>query len=626
MVPNLSRRVEAALNDLRALDAGAAAGYLHDLRRSDPEAARELDVIRWAQGSEYRERPAEPPADGARPTVLESPPAGPVDVQTTASFVAPSGDVTALPTATGRTFGRYHLLQRVGSGGFGEVWQAYDPVLQKHVAVKAPLTRRADRPPRTAFLHEARKAASLRHPAIVPVHDVGEGADGWYIVSEFVEGDSLRARAGAGRLPFDQAARVVATVAGALHAAHLAGLVHRDVKPANILLDRAGNAYLTDFGLAIREDEQFAERSRVSGTLAYMPPEQIRGDNHLLDGRADVYALGAVLYELLTARPPFRADTYDEYLELVQHREPWPPRSIDPAVPVELERICLKCLAKAVKDRYRTAHDLAADLDAWLAEATRATAAFPAPAPATAAPSGWVKPAVGGALALSLLAGGVALFGGGRPTPTAPTSATGVARPTEKVPEQSVPTVRALLWPRPGGANQWAVLPNGNELTVRTDTISLLQLGAGDAEWSFTATLRQLAAVGRVGMFLGYRHDAAAGTAEFELVNLIMGKDQLFAQRSVERYRFDDPARRSRGTVYASVPLGTAGTDNTIRLAVRGNVLSDVSVNGKPLPALLNGTVRPPATGAFGLYNHVSEVTVSNPLFNDTPIPLLTKP
>src|SRR5262249_36343501 len=158
------------------------------------------------------------------------------------------------------------------------------------------------------FLDEARKAASLRHPAIVQVYDVGEGADGWYIVSEFVDGDNLRDRMKAGRLPFEHSARIIAAVASALHAAHKAGLVHRDVKPATILLDRAGNAYLSDFGLAVHEDEQAAERSKVSGTLAYMPPEQIRGDTHLMDGRADIYSAGAVLYELITGRTLFRAE------------------------------------------------------------------------------------------------------------------------------------------------------------------------------------------------------------------------------------------------------------------------------------------------------------------------------
>src|SRR5262249_57381583 len=128
-----------------------------------------------------------------------------------------------------------------------------DRVLQKRVAVKIQLPARPGRPvPPAAFLPEARKAASLRHPAIVQVYDVGESTWGWYIVSEFVEGESLYARTKAKRLPFAQTARIVATLAGALHAAHLAGICHRDVKPANILVDRAGNPYLTDFGLAVR--------------------------------------------------------------------------------------------------------------------------------------------------------------------------------------------------------------------------------------------------------------------------------------------------------------------------------------------------------------------------------------
>src|SRR5262249_46521604 len=165
-------------------------------------------------------------------------------------------------------------------------------------------------------------------------------------VREFVEGASLQARMAAGRLPFDRSARVIAAVAGALHAAHLAGLIHRDVKPGNILLDRSGNAYLTDFGMAVREEEQPAQRCKVAGTMAYMSPEQICGDTHLMDGRADIYSLGVVLYELLTGRPLFRADDLAGYRELILRREPRPPRSIDDTIPEELERICLKCLAK----------------------------------------------------------------------------------------------------------------------------------------------------------------------------------------------------------------------------------------------------------------------------------------
>ncbi|MBN9122743.1 MAG: serine/threonine protein kinase, partial [Planctomycetes bacterium] len=373
MMPDLGQRLTAALDEMQSLGASDVERYLRALRATDPELAGRLCALLnlprsnsagpTALGAERGPSSVVPlPDPDVRGPIPLGEPTASVNAPATASF-PPPGHEGRGPAGRGTILNRHQLLEVVGRGAFGEVWKAFDPVLQKHVAVKVS---RPDRPtPVAAFLDEARKVALLpRHPAIVQVYDVGASPDGWYIVSEFIDGESLRDRAAAGRLPFEQAARVVATVAGALHAAHLAGLVHRDVKPGNILLDRTGNAYLTDFGLAVREEDQSAERSKVSGTLAYMPPEQISGDTHLLDGRADVYALGAVLYELLTGRMVFRAADVDEYREQILRREPRPPRAIDAAVPEELERVCLKCLAKEVKDRYRTARDVAIELEA----------------------------------------------------------------------------------------------------------------------------------------------------------------------------------------------------------------------------------------------------------------------
>lgn len=588
MGADLSARVEAAARALRQLDAAAADRYFRALRTADPEVARRVDAARWALGSEGGPTcSADPPADGDGAT---------------ASFGAGPAAATPPDPPPGESLGRYRLLRVVGRGGFGEVWQAYDPVLRKHVAVKTALRRDPDRP--AAFLGEARKAAALRHPAVVQVFDVAEADGGWYIVSEFVEGESLRSRLEAGRVPFDRAARIVAAVAGALHAAHLAGLVHRDVKPANILLDRAGDAYLTDFGLAATEDELPAERWKVSGTLAYMPPEQVRGDTHLLDGRADIYSLGAVLYELLTGRPAVRAADPDEYRELILRREPRPPRAIDPAVPAELERICLTCLAKEVRDRYRTAADLAADLEAWLAaESAR-------PAPRRFHPVG----VLAGVLAVAMLGGllGSALLHGGRTEPTPP--AAGGANVEPSKPQK----VKELLWPRRGAS--WDVA--AGELVARAESTGLLQLGDASApDWEFAVAVRRVAAAGRVGVFLGHRADPAAGAASFEAVYFEVIGDALVVQRSVERYPLDDPGR-VQGFVQGSEALGPARAAHTLRVVVRGGRSAEVWADGKAAPALAGGDPPPPAAGPFGAYLYRTDGTFADPRLNGAALPL----
>ncbi len=293
--------------------------------------------------------------------------------QASADTGEPAATDTTKETGIPKKLGRFEIRARLGAGAFGAVFRAYDPTLDREVALKVPHegALQSDRQ-KARFQREAKAAAQLMHPNIVPVYETGVDGDTGFIASAFIQGQTLEDAIEDKPLDLRRSAKLVMDLGRALDYAHRKGIVHRDVKPANVMLDANGDPLLMDFGLAGLEEsqEKFTHDGTVLGTPAYMPPEQARGDLGQVGPASDQYSLGVVLYELLCGKRPFSGPAA-AVISLVINQEPRSPRLERPDIPKDLETICLKGMSKDARHRYATCGDPTVIVSSRLGSPTR---------------------------------------------------------------------------------------------------------------------------------------------------------------------------------------------------------------------------------------------------------------
>ncbi len=406
--PNPQSLAEQSVQRSRSLDASGARVDLARLGQSlvqklagDPQLRVEdlLDIAAYSERGWLLSQliPAEVNkrrASGEQPTVAEYVsrfPAYESDVRSTFAEME-SYSISMLPTSTlglesskevsltgsaiespktaaeftGQSVGRYQLERLLGTGGFAQVWLAYDPLLERRVAIKVT------RPDRfwsmdayRSMAAEARRVAKLGLAGVVPVYDLVEQGSDLFIVSKYMAGGTLRDVLRQRTLSVQEGVALLRKVSLTLHKAHQQNILHRDIKSGNILLDEEGEPHVADFGIAVTQHEQARESRQILGSFSHMSPEQARGENQQLDPRTDIYSLGMVLYEVLTGRTAFRGSTAEEFLQKIQKETPVSPRVHRPEIPVGLETVCLKALAKDPIGRFATALDFAEALLPW---------------------------------------------------------------------------------------------------------------------------------------------------------------------------------------------------------------------------------------------------------------------
>lgn len=532
---------------------------------------------------------------------------------------------------TGQQFGKYQLEARLGHGAFGEVWKAYDPDLKRDVAIKFPrLDRRFHPDLLEIFRTEAQKLAMLgrkRIPGIVTVFECGELDGKPYFVSDFIEGESLAARMRREKFSHEESAQLLAKVAKALQQAHEQNVVHRDIKPANILLDQEGNPYLADFGLAISEDEQETEPESIVGTYAYMAPEQAKAKSHAVDGRADIYSLGVILYRMLTGKLPYTADTGEAYIEKILNHKIKPPSQRDATIPVELERICLKCLKKDEDERYSSAGELVRELQRYQRYHTKSTSHY--------------MPIASVLLLLLLIAVGGYVASRSGALPSGPTTEienlsptkdldqiTHILKTTDQEKERPAGSFQVngypaeeIKWP---GYNEEEIVdwhPNHDHpgtLVVSSKGLGLIALGditedLAERGVSIEVDIEKFAWKGSTGIFWGYREITYDGQlqGEMQLLRISQRTENKKIILQVERglVRVDPDQNTLRRIMNSRVvPVELRNQKIHVTVILRDNQLVNVFIDQQRLDSLLtdpNNEYYQPENfvGKWGVYN-----------------------
>lgn len=506
---------------------------------------------------------------------------------------AASGDPAILaPLSQPNTIGKYRVLALIGSGAFGAVYRCHDPGLDRTVAVKVLLS--ADTATAEAgerFLREARAAARLSHPHIVPVFDTGVDGGRPFLVMEFVEGQPLDRLIGNPRLTVETTIRVIFHLAQALQTAHDEGVIHRDVKPANVLIDRSGRPRLTDFGLArlAADATRLSQTGDLVGTPRYMSPEQVLLPADEVDHRTDIYSLGAVMYEMLTGSPAADGPTPLAVLRRVADEEPVPVRECNAAVPEEIAAICARMMAKNRDTRYPTAGAVANDIQGCI---LRKMFGSPEVELLAGLPSGavqhprprrfWV--ALGVAVGLLLTGFVLARFlypvRPATDTPL-PSPAPVVALPPSAPPTEEVPVVLARV------RAELTRLPTlVDDRTYRDRVTELLD--------ELNAILKQhpddVSALTLRGRVLRRTGDYTAAIADFNKAALHAGEDLVLLERALARYQFEvlylgslaEPALRPFPSAELLADLGKLAKSNlpAIRAVGRlGSALASADPN-----------------------------------------------
>lgn len=326
-----------------------------------PRASDESNPDRWRVPG--TETPSDPP-DTVAPEITASSPA--LFRQETDGAAAAA---SAQPPISPRVFGGYEIIEEIARGGMGVVVRARETRLKRIVALKMVLGGAlADESDIRRFYIEAEAAAQLQHPGIVPIYEIGDVDGQHFYAMQLIEGPNLKEKAAGGPLPPKEAARLCFEVSQAVGYSHQKSIIHRDLKPENVLLSREGQPMVTDFGLAksIESSDNLTQSGQILGTPGYMAPEQATGRTDLQGPGTDIYSLGAILYFLLTGRPPFQAASTLETLDQVVRQQPVSPRDLNPSVPRDIETVCLKCLSKEPRQRYFSAQALAEDLQRFV--------------------------------------------------------------------------------------------------------------------------------------------------------------------------------------------------------------------------------------------------------------------